>query len=129
MGAGHEVPFFQTVMSIDMYARCTPRAAWDNLRALRILPGFQYTLNALEQLLVTYYNQSKGKLSGVQNAAHDNHEYHIKLTFQRVDANAEFLHTVNSVWFPCLQDDYPLDEDEYGELQQLVSIDTMTFIA
>ena len=125
----HEVPFFQTVMSIDVCARCTPRAAWDNLRALRILPGHQWTQGAIEQLLVTFYNQSKGKLSGVQNAAYDNHEYHIKLTFQRVDANAEFLHTVNSVWFPCLQDDYPLDEDEYGELQQLVSIDTLTFIA
>ena len=106
------------------------RAAWDNPTALRILFGHQWTQGATaEQLLVTYYNQSKGKLSGVQNAACDNHEYHVKMTFQRVDANAEFLHTVNSVWFPCLQDDYPLDEDEYGELQQLVSIDTMTFIA
>ena len=111
----HQVPFFQSVMAVDMYARATPVAVWDNLRALRLLPGREWTNKLVTALLDAFYRRSRGKLSRLQNAAYDNHEYHIKLTFQRVDADAEFLHTVNSIWFPCLEEDHHIDEDEYGE--------------
>ena len=119
-----ELPFLQLALGVEMFSIATPVKSWDLFTALRAIPSYKTVSRFVDVLCATHMAQweveaksesESDKPSLLQQTSYDNHEYNIKLAYQRTNADSKFLHTVNSTHYHLLEQEFPVDPQELDD--------------